>query len=159
MSRKNFVHSFTRKQGLGKVSLYHLETPTQKFEFTSPLGIKTLYPSSSVDMVRPVYITDIVSIPNYINLVPCYCSFFCMAEKFAKVKSLKRGRFGKKVSGLLIFESKIRHFLFCLKGRLWSWSRWVCILCCWWIWNWTSIGNFWFQFNRMNFFTLFKQAS
>ena len=61
MSRKNFVHSFTRKQGLGKVSLYHLETPTQKFEFTSPLGIKTLYPSSSVDMVRPVWFMNLWS--------------------------------------------------------------------------------------------------
>ena len=55
LSRKNFVHSFTRKQGLGKVSLYRLETPTQKFRFTSPLGIKTLYPR--VDMGLPVCIS------------------------------------------------------------------------------------------------------
>ena len=36
--------------------MYHLETPTQKFEFTSPFGIKILYPLSSVDMVLPVQV-------------------------------------------------------------------------------------------------------
>ena len=39
---------------LGEVSLYGLETPIRKFCFTTPLGIKTLHPSSSVDMGWPV---------------------------------------------------------------------------------------------------------
>ena len=51
---KKFRPFIFEKIVLGKVSLYHLETPIRKFCFTSPLGIKTLYPSSSVDMVLPV---------------------------------------------------------------------------------------------------------
>ena len=77
---KKFRPFIFEKIVLGKVSLYHLETPIRKFSFTctlhvymyftcstctlhvlymsftctSPLGIKTLYSSSSVDMVLPL---------------------------------------------------------------------------------------------------------
>ena len=49
-----FIYAFTRKQGLGEVSLYRLETPARIIFFTTPHGIKTLHPSSSIDMGRPV---------------------------------------------------------------------------------------------------------